>query len=187
MNASNCSAFNRGLSIPRFWKYAVVDCSSSKTVIVVLDLLVEQAATGVQNQFDNWPGRGHYIRSMRKMKPLLFTLAAACCLGSTAVAADFVVVNTNNQGPGSLYQAITDANANAGRDNIVFNIPGPGVHVIQAIALPQITDPIIIDGYTQGGAHPNTQPVGDNAVILIELDTRTFGGLVISAGTSIVR
>lgn len=122
------------------------------------------------------------------MKSLLFILAAICCFGSTAVATDFVVVNTNNQGPGSLYQAITDANANPGRDNIVFNIPGPGVHVIDATsALPQITDPIIIDGYTQPGAQPNTQSVGDNAVVLIELDTHTAGGLTISAGTSIVR
>jgi len=136
---------------------------------------------------DNYAKKAMFFVPSRKMKSLLFILASVCCLGSTAVASDFVVVNTNNQGPGSLYQAITDANANPGRDNIVFNIPGPGVHVIDATSpLPQITDPIIIDGYTQPGAQPNTQSVGDNAVILIELDTHTAGGLTISAGTSIV-
>jgi hypothetical protein len=131
---------------------------------------------------------------LRKMKSLLFILTAVCCLGSTAPAADFAVVNTNNQGPGSLYQAITDANANAGRDNIVFNIPGPGVHIIDvsSIGLPEIKDPVILDGYTQPGARPNTAAVGDDAVILIQIDNTQRGtsvstGLVVSAGTSIVR
>jgi hypothetical protein len=120
------------------------------------------------------------------MKTLLSSLVAVA-LAPVALAADFSVVNTNASGPGSLYQAITDANATAGRDNVLFNIPGSGVHVIDATSLPEITDPIIIDGYTQPGAQPNTQPVGDNAVILIELDTHTFGGLAVSAGMSVVR
>jgi hypothetical protein len=130
----------------------------------------------------------------RKMKSLLLLLTAVCCFGSTAGAADFVVVNTNNQGPGSLYQAITDANANAGTDNIVFNIPGPGVHVIDVSSggLPEIKDPVILDGYTQPGARPNTLSAGDDAVILIQIDntqrsTSVSTGLVVSAGTSNVR
>ena len=39
-----------------------------------------------------------------------------------------------------------------------------------ALALPVITDPVIIDGYSQTGATVNTLPVGDNAVLRIELD-----------------
>ena len=110
------------------------------------------------------------------------------------MATDFFVVNTNNQGPGSLYQAITDANATPGRDNIVFNIPRPGVHVIDVSnnPLPEIKDPVIIDGYTQPGARPNTAAVGDDAVILIQIDNTqrkisTTTGLLVSGGTSIVR
>jgi hypothetical protein len=127
------------------------------------------------------------------MKSLL-SILAALFLASTGRAADFTVVNTNSQGPGSLYQAITDANATPGRDNIFFNIPGPGVRVIDVSnnPLPEIKDPVIIDGYTQPGAHPNTASVGDDAVILIQIDnsqhtnaSRT--GLIISGGTSIVR
>lgn len=121
------------------------------------------------------------------MKYLLIPAVFACVVAS-ALAADFTVTNTNSSGPGSLSQAITDANAAPGRDNIFFNIPGSGVHVINANGpLPQISDPVIIDGYTQPGAQPNTQTVGDNAVILIEIDTQTWGGLLISAGTSVVR
>ena len=74
---------------------------------------------------------------------------------------------------GSLRQAITDANANAGADIIHFNIPGSGVHTITlATKLPNITDPVTIDGYSQPGASVNTQPLsqGSNAVILIEVD-----------------
>jgi hypothetical protein len=56
------------------------------------------------------------------------------------------------------------------RDTIAFNIPGTGVHTIQpATVLPEITDPVIIDGYTQPGASPNTLAVGTNAVLNVEL------------------
>ena len=115
-------------------------------------------------------------------------------LASVAGAADFTVTNPSDAGAGSLRQAILEANANpnvGGQDRITFNIPGPGVHIIHVgfALLPQITDPVIIDGYTQPGAQPNTQSVGNNAVILIQIDTQPAGGrgLQITAGTSIVR
>ena len=72
-----------------------------------------------------------------------------------AQAATFTVININSTGVGSLERAMIDANNNPGLDNIVFNIPGPGPHTIQSastFALPTITDPVIIDGYTQPGA-----------------------------------
>jgi hypothetical protein len=126
------------------------------------------------------------------MKRLVTIFPLLACVISSALAADFVVTNMNSSGPGSLSQAITDANAVPGRDNILFNIQGAGVHVIDAsTALPEVTDPVIIDGYTQPGAQPNTRAVGDNAVILIEINTppsdSDTDGLLISAGTSIVR
>ena len=86
---------------------------------------------------------------------------------ATAVIA---VITTADSGPGSLRQAIDASNASGGPNTIDFNIPGPGVHTISlASALPTITGPVIIDGYTQPGASPNTLPDGDNAVLLIEL------------------
>jgi CSLREA domain-containing protein len=62
-------------------------------------------------------------------------------------------------------------------DTIAFAIPGSGVHTITlGSALPDITDPVTIDGYTQPRndgsgllASPNTLAVGDNAVILIKI------------------
>ena len=39
-----------------------------------------------------------------------------------------------------------------GTDTIVFNIPGSGVKVISLLtALPEITDPVVIDATTQPG------------------------------------
>ena len=101
--------------------------------------------------------------------------AAAMCLlvaGRTGLGATFTVTNTNDSGPGSLRQAILDANATAGADLIGFNIPGPGVHTISPLsALPALTDDagVTIDGYTQPAATPNSLAIGDNAVPLIEL------------------
>ena len=78
---------------------------------------------------------------------------------STLAAATFTVTNTDDTGAGSFRQAILDANGSPGLDTIAFNIPGAGVHTISpATALPFITDPVIVDGYTQPGASPNTDP-----------------------------
>src|SRR5262245_55941784 len=98
----------------------------------------------------------------------------------------FSVTNTLDSGAGSLRQAILDANAHANTlnaggvaDTIAFNIPGSGVQTIAPLsALPTITDPVVIDGYTQPGASPNTLPSGDNAVLLIELNGASAGSAV---------
>jgi hypothetical protein len=67
-------------------------------------------------------------------------------------ASTFTVTNTNDSGPGSLRQAILDANANPGADSITFNIPGPGPHTISPTsALPMIIATVVIDATTQPG------------------------------------
>ena len=90
--------------------------------------------------------------------------------------------------------AIDEANANPGTDTIVFDIPGDGPHLIKPeTALSTIMDPVIIDGYTQPGASPNTNGprISSNAVLMIELNGDNAGeganGLNIAAGDSIVR
>ena len=105
---------------------------------------------------------------------------------------DFLVTNNTDGGPGSLRQAILNANANPGLDTIDFAIPGAGVHTISPTsALPGITDPVVIDGYTQPGAGPNTLANGDNAVLLIELSGSLAGpdthGLELQSADSLVR
>jgi parallel beta-helix repeat protein len=112
---------------------------------------------------------------------------------AATVQSCLTVVNTNDSGLGSLRQAIICANAAAGADTISFNIPGSGVHTISpTTALPNITDPIVIDGYTQPGAAANTNGsgLGDNAVLLVELNgssAQSANGLQISGGNSTVR
>src|SRR5215218_6006434 len=74
----------------------------------------------------------------------------------------------------TLRAAIQQANDNNNPtevDRINFNISGPGVHTISPRSpLPVITEPVIINGYSQPGASPNTLAVGDNAVLKIKLD-----------------
>jgi hypothetical protein len=61
------------------------------------------------------------------------------------------VTNINDSGVGSLRQAILDANANPGADSITFAI-GSGLQTIAPTAtLPDISDPVVIDGTTQPG------------------------------------
>ncbi|MGI9542869.1 MAG: Ig-like domain-containing protein [Cyclobacteriaceae bacterium] len=124
--------------------------------------------------------------------------SAVYCAGAGTIdlstLGSLVVTNTNNSGAGSLRQAILDANANGGTDNIFFNIPGAGPHTIQPTsALPTVTDPVVIDGTTQSGAQCNTvaAPGASNAVLLIVLNGSSAGagvsGLTITAGGSTVR
>jgi hypothetical protein len=109
----------------------------------------------------------------------------------SAQAAVFTVTNTADSGAGSLRQAILDSNTSAGvLDTIMFNIPGAGVRTITPLTvLPTITDPVIIDGYTQSGSSANTMAVGNNSVHLIELNgnSANFPCLTITAGNSTVR
>src|SRR5574338_301090 len=109
----------------------------------------------------------------------LLLAAAALPLG----AATLTVTNTSDSGPGSLRQAIIDANANAGLDAIHFNIPGSdpncdagGVCTIApASGLPVLTDAVTIDGHTQPGSAVNTSSVGTNAVLKVVLSGTAAG------------
>jgi hypothetical protein len=128
---------------------------------------------------------------------LIFVLMFLGSVDRLVLASTFSVTNTNDSGSGSLRQAITDANNHAGADTIDFNISGPGVHTISpASALPNITDPVTIDGYSQLGSSANTHgpTLGDNSVHLIEIDgTNTGAGngagvliLTTGAGGSVI-
>src|SRR5215207_628952 len=116
-----------------------------------------------------------------------------------AHASTITVTTTDDSGAGSLRQGIEDANspANSGADTIEFNIPATdtgcnatsGVCTISpSSALPLITDPVIIDGYSQPGARANTLSVGDDAVLKIELSgPEALNGLKIEADNSTVQ
>lgn len=106
----------------------------------------------------------------------LFALTLAFFTSNSTYAATFTVTNTNVEGPGSLRQAMLDANAAPDLDTIEFNIPGTGPHKIQpifdhptlptTIGLPTITSPMILDACTQPGS--DCSP--GNLELMIEID-----------------
>jgi CSLREA domain-containing protein len=121
-------------------------------------------------------------------------LALACSIAAAAT----ITVNSSadvvaNDGQCTLREAMNAANGNiasgtlanecaAGQaapivDKVAFNIPGAGVHTITPLTnLPDILEIVTIDGYTEPGTSANTLAVGDNAVLLIELDASHVTG-----------
>lgn len=86
----------------------------------------------------------------------------------------------------TLRAAIEEANVSPGKDLINFNIGGDtGVKTIAMIeGLPEITEAVTIDGYSQPGAEPNSLLFGNDAVLKIELNGFGAGpvdGLLITA------
>jgi CSLREA domain-containing protein len=108
---------------------------------------------------------------------LLMMMTAAA---GSARAATFTVNTSSDTDDGtcdgshsSLREAITAANAAAGPDTIAFNLlPAGNVHVIviSGTDLPVLQDDLVIDGYTQPGASPNTSATGGlNTQLRIEV------------------
>jgi hypothetical protein len=104
------------------------------------------------------------------------------------------VTNTLDDGSaGSLRGVINQANDDTDPlSTIDFNIASSGMQTIQVLsALPTITHPVVMNGYTEPGSSPNTLATGYNGLQLIILDgsltgTRSVDGLVIAAGGSSV-
>jgi titin len=95
----------------------------------------------------------------------------------------FTVTTTADAGPGSLRQAILDANQDPGPNTIVFNIDSGGLQTIRpASPLPALTNPVTIDGTTQPGQ--GTTP----RIELTGTDAGTNAtGLKIAGGNSTVK
>jgi len=111
--------------------------------------------------------------------PRIFMALFVFLRAAAALATTYTVTNTDDSGPGSLRQAILDANANAGLDTIAFDIPGGGVHTInEPTNLPTVTSPVILDGTTQPGYAGSP---------LIELHGSQVIGIWITAGGSTIR
>ena len=109
------------------------------------------------------------MKSLRNRRWVGIVALGLSCAVSPAVT--FVVTNANDTGPGSLRQALLDANAAPGADLIQFNLPGSGVRTLAPLTpLPLITNSLTIDGYSQAGSSPNTLANSNNAVLLIRLD-----------------
>jgi hypothetical protein len=108
-----------------------------------------------------------------------------------------MVINTSDSGPGSLRQAIADANGNAGPDSIAFAIPktDPGYNPLTGVwtirplsKLPDIVnDGTQINGLSQQGFAGDTNPGGPE----IEIDGSLAGtyadGLVLHSSWNLIR
>ena len=96
--------------------------------------------------------------------------------------ATFMVTSAADSGAHTLRQAILDSNGTPGGNNIDFSITGSGVHTISLVsALPAITYPALVDGWSQGGTTYTGVP-------LVEIDGGGAGsgatGLDFAAGSS---
>ena len=119
--------------------------------------------------------------------------AFAVSARSAAPAATFLVTNTADSGPGSLRQAMLDADAAAGADQIHFHIPladpgydaAAGVWTIRPLTwLPHLNDDgTAIDGLTQRSFH-GLDPSSSHPVICI-LNDETIGNGFEIQGSSI--
>ncbi len=95
-----------------------------------------------------------YIGILQWLRVLLMLVFVTILFIASPAASQnvFTVTNTADSGPGSMRQAIIDANSTANVDAsmpdwIKFDIPGLWPHTIQpGSALPTITDPVVIDG-----------------------------------------
>lgn len=92
-------------------------------------------------------------------------------LEARELLATFLVTSDQDNGPGTLRDAISQANGTPAPDTITFSIGGSGgVQTIRLnSALPKITAPIVIDGQSQPGYDPGTPRP------LIELNGATAG------------
>jgi hypothetical protein len=114
------------------------------------------------------------------MKTCALPLISLMLLPALCLASSFSVTNALDSGPGSLREAILDANANPGPDLITFAI-GSGVKtIVPASPLPTVTDPVTIDGTTQPG-------FASSPIIELNGVAGVRDGLSILAGNSTVR
>ena len=125
---------------------------------------------------------------MQRISRLLIIIAIGILSVALRVEAATITVtgtgsNVAVDGVCTLTEAIQAANTNsvvnecpAGQpgpiiDIIAFNIPGAGPHIISPASDPALIDPVIIDGYTQPGASPNTIPFpqGLNTLLRVQV------------------
>lgn len=110
---------------------------------------------------------------MRRALPFVLLLA------TTAAAATVTVTNTNDSGPGSLRQAILDANG-AGGGTVAFNIATSPKTIAILTPLPLIDTATVVDGTTQPG-YSGTPVVEIDASAVTGINTDQ--GCVLVAGT----
>jgi len=125
------------------------------------------------------PDMGSYSVVIRN--PYGAAVSAPAMLNMEPVGFVIMVFNANDTGPGSLRQALINANANPGPHTIVFGIPGTGPFTINVLSpLPVITNSVTIDATTQPG-------FAGRPVVVVNGLSSTGDGLYITAGNCTVK
>ncbi|MBP1658646.1 MAG: alkaline phosphatase, partial [Bacteroidetes bacterium] len=137
----------------------VLSMSRALSVIVILcstTAMSQRSNSGLQDH--SVPGIGvsslsPYITASHPLDiPTAFRNTAKDTPSPTSIGSVFVVTTINDTGNGSLRKAISDANVSPGADTIRFNISPAGAKTITPLSkLPNIIDPVTIDGTTQPG------------------------------------
>src|SRR5688572_17558733 len=130
-----------------------------------------------------------YRLARRALAAAMSTIAFSLAAAGYAQAATLVVTSNADTAGGTcgatctLRQALTVANASAAADTINFAIPMPvkgTITIAPASALPTITQPVTINGYSQSGTGANTIAEGaSNARIRIRLSGTAAGGVAL--------
>jgi parallel beta-helix repeat protein len=117
---------------------------------------------------DGFPGNSTGVRlfsghGLFAVRLALIILALQWLPGNNANSAVFTVTNLVDAGAGSLREAINNANANAGSDQIEFNVSG---NIVLATELPYLTDDgTEILGDTAPGAGPTPRILINGAFV----------------------
>lgn len=97
------------------------------------------------------PDRGAYESSVLPSGPFILT-----------------VTSSDDSGPGTLREAIGQANASPGLNLVQFDIPGSCPRIITLAApLPNVADDVIVNGFSQPGSAWNTLEFGNNANLCV--------------------
>ena len=133
-----------------------------------------------------------YGRAKHSFRTTISIGMAAVALATSAEAAIYTVQTNADAGIGSLRWAIQQANTNQGLDDIEFQIPGAVPHMITLnTQLPEITDEVRIEGYSQPGASQAAENQIAHLMIVIDAGLVIAGqarnGLVLKTNNSVVR
>ncbi len=138
---------------------SVLSLSRALSVIVILcstTAMSQRSNSGLQDH--SVPGIGvssqsPYLSAPHPSDlPTVFRNTAKETPSQTSIGSVFVVTTMNDTGNGSLRKAISDANNSPGADTITFSISPAGPKTITPLSkLPNIVDPVTIDGTTQPG------------------------------------
>lgn len=124
------------------------------------------------------------VGRVQRVRTALVAVFALLLVGAaSAKAQDFTVINTNDSGPGSLRQAITDANASPDPTNTI-TISATG-QIQLASALPILTTPMQISGPGSASLDVHRQTGGNYRVLeTFPGDAVSISGLTVSNGSA---